>query len=92
MGKPTICIGENKAADQLCNNCTADQCLCFRCMASTILLLIKSEIASFQPASVTVQAGLCQAWSEPKLLFFSHTGSFYVRAPFADYWQHITSL
>ena len=25
MGKPTICIGENKAADQPCSNCKADQ-------------------------------------------------------------------
>ena len=30
MRKPTICICENKDADQLCCNCTADQCLCFR--------------------------------------------------------------
>ena len=28
--KPTTCMGENKAADQLCSNCTADQHLCFR--------------------------------------------------------------
>ena len=28
--KPNICICENKDADQLCSNCTADQCLCFR--------------------------------------------------------------
>ena len=25
MRKPTICIGEKKATDQLCSNCTADQ-------------------------------------------------------------------
>ena len=25
---------------------------------------------------MTVQAGLCQTWSEPKLLFFSRTGSY----------------
>ena len=71
MRKPTICIGENKAADQLCSTCTADQRLCFRYMDSTILLL-KSEISSIQPASVTVQAGLCQTWSE----FKSRTGSY----------------
>ena len=29
MGKPTICIGENKGADQLHSNCEADQRLCF---------------------------------------------------------------
>ena len=38
---PTICIGENKGADQLCSNCTADQRLCFRYMDSTIPLLLK---------------------------------------------------
>ena len=73
MRKPAICKGENKAADQLCSNCTADQHLCFRCMDSTILLL-KSEISSFEPASVTVQACLSLTWSEPILLVFSRTG------------------
>ena len=42
MGKPTICIGENKEADQL-----RDQRLCFRYSDSTIPLLLKSEISSF---------------------------------------------
>ena len=28
LGKPTICIGENKGADQLRSNCEADQRLC----------------------------------------------------------------
>ena len=73
--KQIIFIGENKAADQLCCNCTADQPLCFRCTDSTILFLLKSEISSFTPASVTVQAGLCQTWLESKLLVFSRTGS-----------------
>ena len=39
MGKPTICIGENKGADQLRSNCEADQRLCFRNTDSTIPLL-----------------------------------------------------
>ena len=47
MGKPTICIGENKDADQLRGNREADQCLCFRFSDSTIPLLLKSEISSF---------------------------------------------
>ena len=48
-GKPTICIGENKDADQpqLCGNRKADQRLCFRYSDSTIPLLLKSEISSF---------------------------------------------
>ena len=40
MGKPTICIGENKGADQLRGNCEADQRLCFRYSDSTIPLLL----------------------------------------------------
>ena len=36
MGKPTICIGENKGADQLRRNCEADQRRCFRYSDSTI--------------------------------------------------------
>ena len=30
MGKPAICLGENKGADQLRGNREADQRLCFR--------------------------------------------------------------
>ena len=47
MGKPTICIGENKGADQLRGNREADQRLCFRYSDSTIPLLLKSETSSF---------------------------------------------
>ena len=70
MEKPTICIGKNKGADQLRINCGADQCLCFFYMDSTIPLLSKSKISSLLPSSETVQAGLCQTWSEPKLFGF----------------------
>ena len=76
MGKPTICIGENKDADQLRGNREADQRLCFRYMDSTIPLLPKSEISSFKPVSVLVQLGLCQTWSETTLLVFPRGGSF----------------
>ena len=73
MGKPTICIGENRGADQLRSNCEADQHLCFRYTDSTIPLLSKSKISSFKSSSVTVQLGLCRAWSETK-----STGSYVV--------------
>ena len=43
MGKTTICIGENKDADQLRGNREADQRLCFRYSDP----LLKSEISSF---------------------------------------------
>ena len=46
MGKPTICIGENKGADQLRSNFEADQRLCFHYTDSTIALLSKYKISS----------------------------------------------
>ena len=75
MGKPKICIGENKDADQLRSNCEADQRPCFRYTDSTIPLLSKSKISSLLPSSVTIQLGLCRTWSEPKLSDYSRTGS-----------------
>ena len=47
MGKPTICICENKDADQLRGNREADQRLCFRYTHSILPLLLKSEISRF---------------------------------------------
>ena len=44
--KSAFYICENKGADQLCSDCTADQRLCFRYMDSTIPLLSKSKISS----------------------------------------------
>ena len=70
MRRPTICIRENKDADQLCSYCTADQHLCFRFLDSMIPVLLKSKISSFKPASLAVQAGLCQTWSETQILDF----------------------
>ena len=50
MGNPTICIGENKGADQLRGNREADQRLCFRYSESTIPILLiltpKSQASS----------------------------------------------
>ena len=76
MAKPTICLGENKGADQLRSNCEADQRLCFRYSDSTITLLGKSEISSFYLLSVLVQAGLCRTCSETTLLVFPRGGSY----------------
>ena len=76
MGKPTICICENKDADQLRGNREADQRLCFRYTDSTLPHLPKSEISSFYPASVTVQPDLCRTCSETTLLVFPLGGSY----------------
>ena len=74
MGKQTICIGENKDADQRYRE--ADQRLCFRYSDSTIPPLLKSEISSFLLFSVIVQAGLCRTCSETTLLVFPRGGSY----------------
>ena len=62
MRKRAFRICENKDADQLHSNCTADQRLSFPYIASTIPVLPKSEISSL---SVAVQPGLCLTLSEP---------------------------
>ena len=69
-GKQITCIGENKSADQLCSNCTADQHLCFRYWDSIIPPPPIPKISSFWLASVTVQAGLCQTWSDAQIVGF----------------------
>ena len=89
MGKPTICICENNNADQLHCNREADQRLCFRYTDSTLPLLFKSEISSFQPASVTVQLRLCLTCSETSLLVFPRGGS-YIGSPVA--WNHSVAV
>ena len=92
MGKPTICIGENKGADQLRGNREADQRLCFRYLDSTIPPLLKSKISSFKLSSVIVQAGLCRACSETTLLVFPRGRSnvtsilCYNDVPLANFW------
>ena len=75
MGKPTICICENKDADQLHGNREADQRLCFRYTDSTLPLLFKSKSSSFQPASGTLQPDLCRTCSGTTLLVFPRDGS-----------------
>ena len=77
MGKPTICICENKDADQLRGNRKAYQRLCFRYMDSTLPIHLKYEISSFLPAFVTVQVGLWRTCSETTLLVFPRGGSYF---------------
>ena len=79
MGKQTICIGENKDADQLRGNREADQRLCFRYSDSTIPLLLKSEISSFYLFSVLVYRSVCIEPVRKRHCWFSHeTAHLYV--------------
>ena len=84
IGKPTICINENKGADQLRINCEADQRLCFRYSDSTFPLLLKSEISSFKLFSVLVKVSLYRTSSDTTLLVFP-PGSSNVNYTFAVY-------
>ena len=52
MGKPTICTGENKGADQLRSNCEADQRLIFRYTDSTCTCSSTFLIQNVQPLSI----------------------------------------
>ena len=70
MGKPTICIGKNKDADQLRGNREADRRLCFCYLESTIPLLLKS--------------GLCRTSSETTLLVLPRGGSFLTSKTFVS--------
>ena len=75
MREQRICICKNKDADQLRGNREADQRFCFRCMDSTLPLLLLCKISSFYAASVTVLTGLYRTWSETTLLVFPRGGS-----------------
>ena len=68
--KPTICMGENKDADQLRGNREADQRLCFRYTDSTFPPLLIPKFSRSWVSSVTVQAGLCWTWSETQIVGF----------------------
>ena len=58
MGKPIICIGENKGTFVFCYT------------DSTISLISKSKISSLYPSSVTVQPGLCRTCLETQIVGF----------------------
>ena len=74
MRKTTFCICENKDAEQLRDNCEADQRLWFRYLHSTIHLhvLSKFELSSLYQISVhvAVQPDLCRTRSKTGMLFF----------------------
>ena len=44
MGKPTICIGENKGADQLRSNCEADHAFVFATRIVQFLFYLNPKV------------------------------------------------
>ena len=71
MGKPTICICENKGADQLRSNREADQRLCFRYSDSTVPLLLNPK---FQASSsfLRLYRSVCVEPGRKPHCWFSH--------------------
>ena len=51
MRKPEFCLCENKGADQLRNNCEADQRLCFRYNSSSSLIRNFKLLAFFRDST-----------------------------------------
>ena len=72
MRKPVIYFCDNKGADQLCSNCEADQCLCFRRADHTIPLISESNMSSLLSTYVLVQLDLCDGPIRKPHCRFSH--------------------
>ena len=72
MGKQTICIGENKDADQLRGNREADQRLCFRYLDSTMLLLSIKPKFPFSSHLLCLYSLVCVGSVQKPHCRFSH--------------------
>ena len=82
MRKPTICIGENKGADQLRSNCEADQRLCFRYTDSTIPLLSKSKTTFCDSISP-----VCVGLGRDPNCWFSHAPAHFTAFLYSRLWS-----
>ena len=78
MRKPDFCISENKDADQLCSNCTADQQICFRYtdgIRSLIFLYPKFQASSLFLRLYSTNRPVCVGPSrKPRRQVFSRRG------------------
>ena len=72
MGKPTICICENKGADQLRSNCEADQHLCFHYTDSTVPLLLKIQNFKLLALFCDLHRPVCVGTIPKQHCWFSH--------------------
>ena len=71
MRKPDVCLCENKGADQLCCNSTADQRLCFRYRIVQYTQIQDSSCHLLLCRQVCVRPG-----RKPRRLVFSRRGSY----------------
>ena len=72
MGKPTICIGENKDADQLRGNREADQRPCFRYSDSTIPFVLLNPKFQASSSFLCLYRSVCVRPVRKPHCWFSH--------------------
>ena len=72
MGKPTVCIGENKDADQLRGNREADQRLCFRYSDSTLFLFYLTPKFQTSSSFLCLYRPVCVGPGRKPHCWFSH--------------------
>ena len=79
MRKPTICIGENKDADQLRGNREADQRLCFR-FATRIVQFLFYLNPEFQASSsfLCLYSPVCVGAVRKPHCWFSHEAAHFI--------------
>ena len=70
MRKPDFCQCKNKGPDQLCSDCTADQCLCFRYTDSMVPLLPKIRNFKLLAIFCTCTAWFVSSWLECEIVGF----------------------
>ena len=72
MGKPTICIGENKDTDQLRGNREADQRLCFRHSDSKFLFYLSAKCQASSRSFLCLYRPVCVGPVRKPQCWFSH--------------------
>ena len=79
MGKPTICIGENKGADQLLSNCEAvAKLISAFVIATRIVQFLYFLNPKFQASNHLLCLYSCRTCSETTSLVFSRDGSYMI--------------
>ena len=72
MGKPTICIGENKGADQLRGNREADHAFVFATRIVQFLFYLNPKFQASSPFLTCLNSSVCVGPVRKPHCWFSH--------------------
>ena len=89
MGKLTICICENKDADQLQGNPEADQRLCFATWIVHFLLFLNPKFQAYSLLLRLYSLVYVRPGQKPKLFVFSCKGSNFLTKLKVMSWFHV---